>query len=315
MPIVGRALGAAMLFLALAAVSTMASVTDDWPIRSGLPGARASATRSQGFEQWRGRPLDVSVLWHPHRTWEDIRQANKSLLTGILRGKPGRYRWAWRCCPARTPASSPMRPWPLRRQLSHHRQQAGAVGTRQRDPSDRLGGRWRSLGRWHQGRRLSLGDPGRRRHASAASVTSSRSARGVARLRHRMDDEEGQRAGERSLDRGRVAGRQVCDLVGIDYYDGYPARQDSAWNADFKSLEHKGPRGLGAWLDFAKRHHKKLAIPEWGVRNKPKVAGDDPRYIQPVFGSFATMQVRSPTRRISTRTARRPRSSPSIRRS
>src|SRR5262249_8677711 len=71
------------------------------------------------------------------------------------------------------------------------------------------------------------------------------------------------------------------------YYDGYPAYDtDSSWNADFKSLEHNGPRGLGAWLDFAKRHHKKLAIPEWGVRNKPKVAGDNPRYIQRMFEFF-----------------------------
>ena len=289
MQIVCRALGAAMLFLALAAVPTMASVTDDWPIRSGLPWRSGVGNSFQGFEQWRGRPLDVYVLWHPHRTWEDIRQANKSLLTGVLRGKPGRVSMGLAMLPSTNPGQFA--------ECAH-----GDFDDNYRTVASKLV-------QWERGNailRIGWEANGGRSGDGIKGGGFPWGIQGdvddyVACFRHIVEVVRAvspdfviewtmKKASELENDRSiedAWPGDKYVDLVGIDYYDGYPAYDsDSAWNADFKSLEHKGPRGLGAWLDFAKRHHKKLAIPEWGVRNKPKVAGDNPRYIQRMFEFF-----------------------------
>jgi hypothetical protein len=82
-------------------------------------------------------------------------------------------------------------------------------------------------------------------------------------------------------------GDEWVDLVGIDYYDGYPAYRDAAaWGRDFAAMADGGPRGLGAWLAFARRHGKKLAVPEWGVRNKRGAGDDNALFIEQMAAFF-----------------------------
>jgi hypothetical protein len=60
-------------------------------------------------------------------------------------------------------------------------------------------------------------------------------------------------------------GDDMVDIVGVDFYDMYPAYPDrAAWDAGFRSTQNGGPRGLGTWLEFAKAHGKRLSVPEWG---------------------------------------------------
>lgn len=79
------------------------------------------------------------------------------------------------------------------------------------------------------------------------------------------------------------------DVVGVDYYDAWPALNTrEAWDANFNRSEPDGmPVGLGAYLNFAKEHGKKLAVPEWGTSTGDGTGGDDPFYIEQMHNFFA----------------------------
>jgi glycosyl hydrolase family 26 len=71
-------------------------------------------------------------------------------------------------------------------------------------------------------------------------------------------------------------GDAYVDYVGVDAYD------TSSWNKLYR-----GDHGLRFWSRFAGRHHKPLAIPEWGVVGGGGGRGDDPSYIDHMV-SFMT---------------------------
>jgi len=90
-------------------------------------------------------------------------------------------------------------------------------------------------------------------------------------------------------------GDEFVDYVGVDVYDDswakdtYPipenataeealARRKKAWN----EVIYGGSFGLKQWSKFAKDHHKPLAIPEWGVSDRPDHHGglDNPYFIE-----------------------------------
>ena len=74
---------------------------------------------------------------------------------------------------------------------------------------------------------------------------------------------------------GRYPGDDVVDVIGVDAYDYSPPRGNTfaAWLSQ--------PGGLRDWLAFARKHRKKLAIPEWGVAAsaRPGGRGDDANFI------------------------------------
>lgn len=81
-------------------------------------------------------------------------------------------------------------------------------------------------------------------------------------------------------------GRKYVDIVGIDSYDGWPPVLDrTGWNA-----QYAGAYGLKFWADFARRKHKRLSVPEWGLFRGSAWAGhsggDNPYYITKMFGFF-----------------------------
>jgi hypothetical protein len=88
-------------------------------------------------------------------------------------------------------------------------------------------------------------------------------------------------------------GDDIVDIIGVDFYDMWPAYPDkAAWDADYNATQNGGPRGLGAWFDLAKSHGKKFSVPEWGVNNvnrDPNGGGgfDNPYYIQAMYDFFA----------------------------
>jgi hypothetical protein len=81
-------------------------------------------------------------------------------------------------------------------------------------------------------------------------------------------------------------GDDVVDVVGCDHYDSYTvkSRNDSEWQ---RTLRPANAAGLADVADFARQHHKKLAIPEWGLTALNKDgAGDNSFFIYSMYGFF-----------------------------
>jgi hypothetical protein len=78
-------------------------------------------------------------------------------------------------------------------------------------------------------------------------------------------------------------GDDVVDLVGIDDYDHYPPSPNEAtWN---KQCNDKN--GLCYLMSFARTHGKKVSVGEWGVTScSQQGGGDNPFYIQKMYDTF-----------------------------
>jgi hypothetical protein len=89
-------------------------------------------------------------------------------------------------------------------------------------------------------------------------------------------------------------GDEFVDYVGVDVYDDSWAKDTYPWPAGtsdadiearhkkaWETVIEKGDHGLRFWSRFAAEHHKPLALPEWGVSNRPDKHGglDDPFFI------------------------------------
>lgn len=82
-------------------------------------------------------------------------------------------------------------------------------------------------------------------------------------------------------------GDDVVDVIGVDWYDMYPAYHTQAdWDNGYMTTSTNGPIGIGAWLAFARQHGKRLSVPEWGINNGSGGGADDPIYIQNMFNFF-----------------------------
>ncbi|MGD9868503.1 MAG: hypothetical protein AB7I59_12570 [Geminicoccaceae bacterium] len=83
-------------------------------------------------------------------------------------------------------------------------------------------------------------------------------------------------------------GDQYVDIVGVNYYDGWPALStQSAWNSQYDADYKGGPYGLGAWYQFARSRGKQLACSEWGINAGRYGCIDNPLYIENMHGFFA----------------------------
>lgn len=78
-------------------------------------------------------------------------------------------------------------------------------------------------------------------------------------------------------------GDSYVDVVSIDAYDSYPASvTQELWNRQCDAMS-----GLCTVIDFAAKHGKKFAVPEWGLVRSTGGGGDNPFYIQKMFEAFA----------------------------
>jgi hypothetical protein len=87
-------------------------------------------------------------------------------------------------------------------------------------------------------------------------------------------------------------GDTYVDVVGVDFYDNWPAlNSDALWNSHYMDqAAGGGPHGIGAWLAFAKSHGKPLSVPEWGIVHTTGncgCGGDDPIYVTHMHDFFA----------------------------
>lgn len=73
-------------------------------------------------------------------------------------------------------------------------------------------------------------------------------------------------------------GADVVDVIGVDFYDFFPASTADEWNDALDSTDDSGgPVGLGAWRAFAEDVGVPLALAEWGQQ-----FGDNPLFISKV---------------------------------
>lgn len=77
-------------------------------------------------------------------------------------------------------------------------------------------------------------------------------------------------------------GDAYVNIIGVDVYDhGYIlANTPTSFHA-WTAL----PFGLNSWAAFAAAHHKRLAVPEWGLNGKG-ADGDNPAFITGMYGWF-----------------------------
>ncbi|MCX6462662.1 MAG: glycosyl hydrolase, partial [Pseudonocardiales bacterium] len=75
-------------------------------------------------------------------------------------------------------------------------------------------------------------------------------------------------------------GDEYVDVVGIDPYDHYPS---SATAAEFDE-QCNDRHGLCYVIDFAREHGKEVGVTEWGVINSG--IGDNPLYIEKMYETF-----------------------------
>lgn len=81
-------------------------------------------------------------------------------------------------------------------------------------------------------------------------------------------------------------GDKYVDFIGVDSYDMWPAATSSkGW-----SEHYSGAYGLKFWLTFARAHHKRFTVPEWGLHSGPSTLGesgrDNPYFIKKMTAFF-----------------------------
>ena len=84
-------------------------------------------------------------------------------------------------------------------------------------------------------------------------------------------------------------GDDVVDIIGVNYYDGWPALNTQAiWDAQYYADYKGGPWGIGAWIEEVKRHPGKLfSCSEWAISVGISIgATDNALYIENMHQTF-----------------------------
>jgi hypothetical protein len=85
------------------------------------------------------------------------------------------------------------------------------------------------------------------------------------------------------------------DYVGVDNYNFWPATPDqAAWDKTYDSFKGDVPRGIGAWIAFARKIGKPITVPEWGCAPGGNFPVDDPFYITMMNKTFASIAPADP---------------------
>ena len=246
------------------------------PAGAWLSGAYTGGTidtaAAVAFGAFRGRPLDVTDVFHTRDTWDKI-------------GKEGWSEWQYHDFAGTLAIALPLIPG------SSDTSDLGSVAAGQHD--DAFRGFAQNL--VDQGRAASIVRLGWEFNGnwygwSAWDAVTWRAAfRHVAQVLKSVDpavliDYDGNVGVSQSADPfGAVyPGDDVVDIIGVDAYD-------NEWNhvTDQKSWDafRTGVGGLDRWAAFAAAHGKKVSVPEWGVNVKGP--GDNPFYVQRMHDWFA----------------------------
>ncbi len=228
-----------------------------------------SKTKAEAFAKLRGRDLDVISVFPARNTWQTIQEP------WWLDSAPAGYRGT---------LSVGLPLWP----------ENGNVAAAARGDYD---AQWQQLGKTiaskypdayvRIGLEMNLGNhwaatpANKAQWIKAFQLASQNLKKGGPNLRVVWNPNEGN--GQTGfLDAAQVwPGDAYVDIVGIDAYDWWPG-----YTSEANWLAHRDHAyGWNHWLNFAKAHGKKFAVPEWGLYTGSSASGgDNPKYFDYVYG-------------------------------
>jgi hypothetical protein len=218
---------------------------------SGVYMPSGSPAVYDSFGAWRGHRIDVAVLWTARQTWSDM--VNPNWLYQTWAGTPVTKVIGLPPIPEGDNATmAGCAKGAYDGKWSTFAKNIKAAGMDD-ETIIRLG--WEFNGNWYK---WSAKSP--RQFASCWRHVVSAAERVAPKLRWDWTVNRG--AGQSVTDARKAwPGNKYVDIVGVDAYDMWPgANSAAAWNNQLN-----GKYGLKFWRNFAKAHHKKLSVPEWGV--------------------------------------------------
>jgi hypothetical protein len=246
---------------------------------SGLPWSSGAVGDDEaGFAAWRGRPLDNTTTWPARTTWYEISHPD---VHGAVRSKPRGAMLSFGLAMLPDPANGASFAECATGAYDGYYRTYGSELVRlgRADSVVRLG--WEANGDWYP---WSIGsDVANYRACFRRQVAAIRSTNPLVRIDWNMNKDSHMDASVAEA----YPGDDVVDIVGVDFYDMSPAYPDRLrWSLDYLRTERGGPRGLGAWLAFAKAHGKPLSVPEWGTTPAGSGGGDHPAYVRAMRDFF-----------------------------
>ena len=261
---------------------------------SGLPWRSGAATDEIGaFATWRARALDVGVNWDNRSTWAEIEDADIYGAIAAFKSFPGVLALGTAMVPGdgKTLASGVTFADCAAGQYDSHFAKLGTnlVAERRGDSFIRLG--WEANGDWYAWSAGNAANAQEWVQCFRREVTALRSTAPNVKIDWNMNADTKTPASGNPTD--IYPGDTYVDVVGVDFYDNWPALDTEAlWASHYMDqASGGGPHGIGAWLAFAKSHGKPLSIPEWGIvhstGNNCGCGGDDPIYVTHMHDFFA----------------------------
>lgn len=250
--------------------------------RSGMPWhSGASLVQIQQFEAYRGRRADVITSWQTANSWSDVARLSPGFGSVVRTGSrmstaiaplPKAASIYRNCDSFKLAASGKFDTY-----YTAFARALASSGTR--DPIVRVGWECNDDRAWFcgidpDGFKATFGRIARilRQSNPSVSIEWSNVRRGVQKMP--ITD--------------CYPGDDVVDIIGVNYYDRYPAFNSQAiWNGFHYRSDRGAPWGLGSWLQFAKSRGKRVSISEWGVAaGAGPGSQDNPLYIELMHDFF-----------------------------
>ena len=273
------AAGLATVGLTLSAIFAYgASAGTQLPWTSGVYLPNATPASVAAFGTWRGAPVNVATVWPNRSSWSDI--TNPAWLYKVWKGAPQTMAFGVAMLPENVPRVS-LQACANGAYNSYWSQFGTNISASGLGKSIiRLG--WEFNGNWYIWQAT---NPTAWAACWRQIVTSARTT--APNLQWDWNVNRGVSAGlaDPTL---AYPGDAYVTTIGVDSYDMWPPATTSAnWNQQLN-----GAQGLMYWLNFAKAHGKKFAVPEWGNVMPGTVAagnhagGDNPAYVNDMAGFF-----------------------------
>ena len=262
---------------ALPIVSALPGMAGAGPF-SGLPWkSGCSLSKFADFERWRGRRLDTVTVWTQRRTWSELVGQGGGFT--VVDDKPMQISQGFAIFPDTHP-----RQWKLAAAGSfdgYYTQYAQKLANSGRkDMIVRVGWETNDPGPCYGG-----DDP-------VNFVATFRRIVDILRKHNPTITTEWNnlKDGKGGSVLDMYPGDGWVDIIGVNFYDNWPAlNTEEIWAAQYNRTRYGGPRGIGAWLSFAKSRGKKFSCSEWGISvGSSPGATDNPLYIRKMFEFFST---------------------------
>ena len=270
---IAAAAGLALTTVSATGASAATRTAGPLPWTSGVYLPSATPASLAAFGTWRGAPVKVATVWGARSTWAEI-------------VNPAWVYQTWKGAPQTMALGMPMLPEGVAGvsiaacaagSYNHYWKQFGtnisAYGLGK--SIIRLG--WEFNGDWYIWK---ASNPASWAKCWQQIVTSARTT--APGLQWDWNVNRGVSSG---LSNPTLAypGNAYVNTIGVDSYDMYPPATTSAgWNTQLN-----GTQGLMYWVNFAKAHGKKLAVPEWGsMHTGSSAGGDDPAYVNHMRAFF-----------------------------